>query len=257
VNPDPNAQIRATVGLLKRVPSGMLRMGSPFHPREWPVSNHFVPEFEIGHAPVTVSQYAVFLETGAANDSRWWSTDGWDWLQGKRDGWGRENRRQPDRWLIQSRRPFHPVVSVSWFEVQAYCAWLSDQTKQTVRLAFEEEWERAARGGDRRPFPWGEEFSVEITNTIESDMRDTVPAASLEVDRSPFGVLEMAGNVQEWTASDYTPLEGELFPPGPLKVVRGGSFNDTSYGARTSYRRAYPPGYYYPFLGFRVVVERR
>ncbi|MDX1436576.1 MAG: SUMF1/EgtB/PvdO family nonheme iron enzyme [Anaerolineales bacterium] len=257
MNPEASAQFRATVGLLKRVPSGVLRMGSPFHPREWPATNHFVPEFEIGHAPVTVSQYGVFLDSGASTVRRWWSDEGWRWRRGELDGWGRENRGLPDRWSIQKRRPYHPVVSITWFEVQAYCAWLSDQTKQTVRLAFEEEWERAARGGDRRPFPWGEEFSSELANTIESDRRDTVPAASLDTDRSPFGVLDMAGNVQEWTASDYIPLEGENFPSGPLKVARGGSFNDTSYGGRTSYRRAYPPGYFFPFLGFRVVVERR
>jgi formylglycine-generating enzyme required for sulfatase activity len=232
-------------------------MGSPFHPREWPLSSHFIPEFEIAHAPVTVSQYAVFLEDGGYKDRAWWDDEGWAWILGRIDGWGRADRLQPDRWAIQRRRAFHPVVSVTWYEACAYCAWLSERTKQTVRLAFEEEWERAARGDDRRPFPWGEEFSPEFTNTLESDRRDTVAAASLEGDRSPFGVLELAGNVQEWTASDYSPLEGEVFPPGPLKVVRGGSFNDTIYGARTSYRRAYPPGYFFPFLGFRVVVALR
>ena len=76
-------------------------------------------------------------------------------------------------------------------------------------------------------------------------------------DTSPYGVLDMAGNVQEWTASPYQPLPGEVYPPGDLFVARGGSFNDTAYGARTSYRRAYPPGYFYPYLGFRVVVEHR
>jgi formylglycine-generating enzyme required for sulfatase activity len=67
----------------------------------------------------------------------------------------------------------------------------------------------------------------------------------------------MAGNVQEWTSSLFIPLPDELFPPGKLYVSRGGSFYDTAYGARTSYRRAYPPGYFFSFLGFRVVVENR
>ena len=72
---------------------------------------------------------------------------------------------------------------------------------------------------------------------------------------SPFEVFDMAGNVQEWTASEYLPLPEERFVNGTLKVVRGGSFNDTAFGSRTSYRRGYPAGYFYPFLGFRVVVS--
>ena len=86
-------------------------------------------------------------------------------------------------------------------------------------------------------------------------MGDTVPAASITGDVSPFGVMDMAGNVQEWTASVYTALPDEVYPASDLRVARGGSFNDTAYGARTTYRRAYPPGFFYPFLGFRVIVE--
>ena len=66
--------------------------------------------------------------------------------------------------------------------------------------------------------------------------------------------MDMAGNVQEWTASRYVPLSGEVLPAQVMFVARGGSFNDSVFGSRTSYRRAYPPGYFYPFLGFRVVV---
>jgi formylglycine-generating enzyme required for sulfatase activity len=257
MNPEDTSPIRATVGLLKRIPNGTVTVGSPFHPREWPVKTRFIPEFEIANAPVTVSQYTAFLDSGGSRERAWWDEEGWAWLQGKAEGWGRENRLQPDRWPVQRRRAFHPVASVTWYEANAYCSWLSDRTEQTVRLPSEEEWERAARGDDRRPFPWGEDFDPALTNTLESDRRDTVPAASMDTDRSPFGVLEMAGNVQEWTGSNYTPLDGEIFPPGPIQTVRGGSFNDTSYGARTSYRRGYPPGYFFPFLGFRVVVALR
>jgi formylglycine-generating enzyme required for sulfatase activity len=213
-----------------------------------------VPEFEIAHAPVTVNQYAVFLESCAADQQRWWSTAGWDWLQGHSDGWGREDRSKPDRWQIQRRRLHHPVVGVTWFEAEAYCNWVAHQKKQIIRLPTEEQWERAARGDDARPFPWGEAFDPVLANTLEGDFRDTVEVASVSGDASPFGVLGMCGNVQEWTAGSYTLLEDEVFPSGILRVARGGSFNDTAYGARTSYRRAYPPGYFYPFLGFRVVV---
>ncbi len=86
---------------------------------------------------------------------------------------------------------------------------------------------------------------------------DTVDATSLPGDISPFEVMDLAGNVQEWTSSAYTPLPDEVYASRVLFVARGGSFNDTAFGARTSYRRAYPPGYFYSFLGFRVVVEAR
>ncbi len=229
-------------------------MGSRFHPREDPPRTVFVAEFEIAHAPVTVSQYAAFIDSKAVDQERWWSPQGWAWLNGELEGWGRENRRAPDTWEVQIRRLFHPVVGITWFEAEAYCNWLAYQKKQVVRLPSEAEWEYAARGDDGRPFPWGEEFDANTTNTLESERLATLEAGSTPGDASPFGILDMAGNVQEWTASEYTPLSDEVYPSTMLRVVRGGSYNDTAYGARTSYRRAYPPGYFYPFLGFRVVV---
>jgi len=248
---------KASIGMLQRVPGGYFRKGSRFHPRENPPRNIFVAEFEMAHAPVTVGQYAVFLKSGAAQQKRWWSEQGWGWLNGERMGWGRENRLIPDAWETQQKRPLRPVVAVTCFEAEAYCAWLSYQKKQVVRLPTEDEWEYAARGDDGRPFPWGEEFDASKTNTLESERRDAADVASAAGDVSPFGVVDMAGNVQQWTASEYVPSPGEVFPPGPLRIVRGGSFNDAVFGARTTYRRAYPPAYFYPFLGFRVVISHR
>lgn len=232
-------------------------MGSRFHPRENPPRPEYVAEFNIAHAPVTVYQYAAFINNAAVDEKRWWSDVGWAWLHGELDGWGREDRWKPDGWEIQRLRPYHPVVGVTWFEVEAYCAWVSDQRKCIVQLPTEDEWEYAARGDDGRPFPWGEEFDAASTNTLEAGRDGTVEVASMPNDISPFVVMDMAGNVQEWTASDYKPLPGEVYPPGKLYVARGGSYNDTAYGARSSYRRAYPPGYFYPYLGFRVVVRHR
>ena len=216
-----------------------------------------VREFEIAHAPVTVNQYHIFLLDGGMDERRWWSEEGWAWRQGESDGWGREERSVPDGWNRQKSRQYHPITGVTWYEAEAYCNWIANAKKQRVRLPTEEEWERAARGDDTRPFPWGEEFDPTLANTLESERGMTVQVGSVEGDASPFGIHDMAGNVQEWTASDYEPLSEENFPPATLRVVRGGSFNDTAYGARTSYRRAYPAGFFYPFLGFRVVVGIR
>jgi formylglycine-generating enzyme required for sulfatase activity len=248
---------KASIGLVKWIPDGHPRIGSRFHPREQPPREIHVAEFAIAHAPVTVSQYAAFINSDAVSQRNWWSEEGWNWLHKELEGWGRENRWQPDAWEIQRQRPYHPVVGITWYEAVAYCAWVSNEKKQVVRLPNEEEWEYAARGEDGRPFPWGENFDPALTNTLEGGRRDAVEVASLPGDVSPFGVMDMAGNVQEWTASQYTPLPDEVYAHPTLRVVRGGSFNDTVFGARTSYRRAYPPGYFYPFLGFRVAVGHR
>jgi formylglycine-generating enzyme required for sulfatase activity len=244
---------KASIGLLKRIPAGDLHMGSRYHPREVRRTVQ-VAEFEIAHVPVTVNQYKVFLESEAVDQERWWGREGWAWFRGELDGWGRENRRIPDGWEVQVKYPHRPVVGVTWYEAGAYCNWMSYQKKRSVRLPAEEEWEFAARGEDGRPFPWGELFDASLANTLESERMTPVDAGSSLGDTSPFGILDLAGNVQDWTASRYAPLPEEMVPAPVMFVARGGSFNDSVFGARASYRRAYPPGYFYSYLGFRVVV---
>lgn len=246
----------ASIGLTKRIPAGDVAVGSRFHPREQARRGVArVAEFDMAHVPVTVSQYAAFLTSPAFSEQRWWSAEGWAWLDNKSEGWGRENRWQPDVWEAQRNRGYHPVTGVTFWEAEAYCAWLSAQKGRKVRLPTEDEWERAARGDDGRPFPWGDEFDAKLTNLAESGYNTTTPVADTPGDVSPYGVMDLAGNVQEWTTSVYQPLPDEALPPGKLLVARGGSYNDTAYAGRTTYRRPYPPGYFFPFLGFRIVVE--
>jgi iron(II)-dependent oxidoreductase len=240
----PDYSIKASIGLTQRIPGGYFYMGSRFHLREFPTRQVMVNEFDIANMPVTVGQYKIFVEAGACKQERWWSKSGWAWVNGFSDGWGREDRSIPDAWSIQKRRESHPVVGITWYEADAYCNWLSYIKKKTIRLPQEQEWEYAARGNDGRPYPWGEEFDSSFTNTLQADS-------------SPFDVHDMAGNIQEWTSGEYNPVADELFPAGVLHVARGGSFNDTAFGSRTSYRRGYPSGYFFSFLGFRIVVESR
>ena len=230
-------------------------MGSRFHWREQPARLMQVGEFQIAQVPVTVSQYSVFVDSKAVKDKQWWSSQGWEWFSGHADAWGREDRAAPDGWEAQLKRPFRAVTGVSAFEAEAYCAWLGKLKNRAVRLPTEEEWEYAARGDDSRAFPWGDEFVATFANVVESEHLALLDAGSLSNDSSLFGVLDMCGNVQQWTSSAYTPFPKEVVPPGPLRVARGGSFNDTAFGARTSYRRGYPPGFFFPYLGFRIVVS--
>ena len=229
-------------------------MGSRFHWREQPRVMS-VGEFQIAQSPVTVSQYSVFVDSKSVKDKKWWSAEGWEWLNGDAEGWWRKDRTQPDAWDSQLKRPFRPVVGVTKFEAEAYCAWVGDVKNQSVRLPTEEEWEYAARGEDARPFPWGNSFVKTFANVVEGENLSLMDAGSHTQDSSPFGVMDMCGNAQQWTSSAYAPHPKEPVPAGPLFVARGGSFNDTAFGSRTSYRRGYPPGFFYPYLGFRVVVS--
>jgi len=246
---------KASIGLVKRIPSGVFHMGSRFHLREYPSRIMQASEFQIAHIPVTVSQYSVFVDSKAIKDKQWWSTEGLDWLHGKSDGWGREERLLPDGWDQQLKKPFRPVTGVTAYEAEAYCKWLGELKNKAIRLPTEAEWEYAARGDDGRPFPWGEIFEPSFANIAEGELQlDILDAGNKTNDVSPFGLADMCGNVQQWTSSAYVSVKDESVPPGPLRVARGGSFNDTVFGARTSYRRGYPPGFFYPFLGFRIVV---
>lgn len=246
---------KASIGMLKRIPGGVFRMGSKFHPREYPPRLEQVSEFQIAEVPVTASQYEAFVSSEEIyHDQRWWSAAGWEWLNGNAEGWGRKDRKFPDGWKSQVNKSFHPVTGVTVFEAEAYCAWLSDAKGKAARLPTEIEWEYAARGDDLRAFPWGDEFRATFANTFESERLSTVETTAIPNDASPFGVMGTCGNVQEWTSSAYKPVKGEVAPSDVLHVARGGSFNDTAFGSRTSYRRGYPPGFFYPYLGFRIVV---
>lgn len=184
--------------------------------------------FRIGRYPVTNGQYARFL---AANplypvphlDEEWAQPYNWD----------------PRARTYPEGKGNHPVVLVSWDDAQAYCAWAG------VRLPTEEEWEKAARGDDGRIYPWGETFSPERANVRESGMGGTTPVGVYPDGASPYGLLDCAGNVWEWTA---TPHDEDEF------IVRGGSWNFHASDARAVSRERAHRTYRSNRLGFRVAA---
>lgn len=161
------------------VPAGEFKMGSGpdevwVNKDEGPQRVVNLPAFFIDQLEVTNRQYKQFT------DATGWQAPQ-SWMKG----------------MYPENADFLPVTSVTWWDASAYARWAKK------RLPTEAEWEKAARGTDGRRYPWGDEFAADFANND----RDLLPAGAKAAGTSPYGVLDMAGNVAEWTASAY-----ELYP---------------------------------------------
>jgi formylglycine-generating enzyme required for sulfatase activity/tRNA A-37 threonylcarbamoyl transferase component Bud32 len=148
-----------------------------------------------------------------------------------------------------------PVVGVTWDEAMACCRWLSGA------LPTEAQWEKAARGTDRRTYPWGDEYDPLRAN-IDCSQRTTTPVGVFPDGRSFYGVMDMAGNVREWCYDWYKPqayvhlTHGQRNPigheKGTEKCLRGGGYRSLRYEARSTFRGHKNKETREPDIGFRV-----
>ncbi|MFS8198522.1 formylglycine-generating enzyme family protein [Streptomyces sp. CWNU-52B] len=212
--------------------------------REWieketPAHRVDLADHWIGTYPVTNSEYHAFLRDSG-------------------------HPARPTTWYLGAYpydRANHPVAGVRPADADAYAAWLGRRTGLPWRLPTEAEWEYAAKGPDGRAHPWGDTFDADAANTRESGVHTTTPVGAFPAGRSPFGVLDMGGNVEEYVADSYRPYPGGPFVPdhlvqtmGEYRIARGGSF--CRYGDLTRTRRRHGPfpGPLYP-AGFRLALS--
>ncbi len=233
---------------LVTVPAGKFWMGSDLkidretYGREQPQHEVFVGDFRMGKYPVTVKQWQAFVQAiGYQADER--SLGG----------------------LAN-----HPAAYVSWYDARACCEWLTGQWRKSgkigptdvVRLPTEAEWEKAARGPDKRLRSWGDDADPNKANYDDTSIGRTSAVGCFSTGQSPYGCLDLIGNVWEWTQSKFKPY---LYKPddgrenidesSDARVLRGGAFNYNRRDARCAFRDFVDaPARRSVYIGFRVCV---
>lgn len=208
-------------------------MGSkkPWYKDEYPQHEITLPLFYIDQYEVTNAEYKSFID-----DTEW---------------------RSPPQFVdrdVPSGRERFPVAQVNWYEAERYCQW------RGKRLPSEAEWEKAARGTDGREFPWGNDFEKIKQDADDASAEDIAPVGSFKEGMSPYGVMDMAGNVWEWTSDWYRPYPNGTFKSALFgekqKVFKGGGGGRVGHYAlplfyRSAYRSSIAPEQAFADLGFR------
>jgi formylglycine-generating enzyme required for sulfatase activity len=280
-----------------KIPAGSFSMGTgeeeipalteQFGESEWYKYEVEAPRHEIelgtyylARYPVTVAQFGVFVEAGGYQSPCYWrEAQAADvWRDGRVKGFS-DNvpRDRPYDFGEPFNLPNHPVGGVTWYEALAYCRWLTERLRGwedmpeplarllreegwQVRLPTEAEWEKAARGSDGRTFPWGDEADPDRANYGDTGIGSPSAMGCFPGGGSPYGVLDMAGNVWEWCHSlyepyPYDPQDGrEDLKAEGMRVLRGGSFHYDQWFVRCASRDWLNPNFGDGLRGFRICV---
>jgi formylglycine-generating enzyme required for sulfatase activity len=261
------------------IPRGKFFMGKVDDIEEVELDSYYIAKY-----PVTVAQFDQFTQDGGYSREEYWTLARQHevWSDGKiKSRGGSEARSGP----AQTRSPFnlpnHPVVEVTWYEMIAYCRWLTEKLRSCedvpeplrsrirldgwkIGLPSEAEWEKAARGTGKGEFPFDGEPDPERANYAATGLNSTSAVGAFPQDTSETGCLDMAGNILEWTRSEYDNKYPRVFDDGKLgmkadidtaRVLRGGSWYDSAEHLRCAIRiRNFPNGRF-DHIGFRVVCS--
>lgn len=255
------------------VPAGAFKMGDNFgdgESRERPVHTVVLNAFYIGKFEVTNGAWKKFQNDPGYDDPKFWpdgrvvpKTQSPYWTQHQNHGGATPGSDD------------YPVLGMNWDAATAYCNWQSAKTGKKYRLPTEAEWEKAARGTDQRRFPWGNTIDPTRANFVGAQKFDTARIVGFydgswrgdfqtRSGASPYGAMDMAGNVmewcQDWYSRDYYSRSAKKNPKGPEKgayrVLRGGSFFFEGQDLRTYARSgAWPSFQAFRMVGFRAARE--
>jgi formylglycine-generating enzyme required for sulfatase activity len=180
-----------------------------------------VEPFAIARCPVTNALFAQFVEAGGYTHRAWWTDDGWTTRE-------KERWTEPRYWDSRDwNQPDCPVVGVSWHEALAFCRWWSAETGLVITLPTEQQWQRAAQGDDGRDYPWGDDAPGSHHCNWNRLVDETTPVTHYPEGASPYGVLDMSGNVWEWCLTGWD--TGTITPGnGEARLLRGGSWSSDS-----------------------------
>ncbi len=232
--------------------------GSNESPDEQPLVETTLSPFFIDFKPVTNRDFLLFIQSEGYENPDFWVPEGFEFVN-------HLGIKHPLYWKDSHwNHPDHPVTGVSWFEADAYARFKSK------KLPTEAQWEFAAKGNDNRIYPWGNAEPSPLFATFAPDcepehlIRMSTPWYAHSQNRSPFGCMDMAGNLSEWCRDNYYPnYSWDINGIDPLylsniqddHVTRGGSgLHDQSY-LRCASRDAYPPTVRDNIVGFRCVKE--
>jgi formylglycine-generating enzyme required for sulfatase activity len=156
----------------------------------------------------------------------------------------------------------HPVYTISAAAADRYVHWLAQRTGRAFRLPTEAEWEYAAAGPLRLEFPWGNTFDADKLNTLETGLFHSTPVGIFPGGNSPFGLADMAGNVEEYVSDNYAAYPNGHFVQdhlvdihGEYRIARGGSFARLRDLARTRRRHGHNPRSVTYVMGFRLAED--
>jgi formylglycine-generating enzyme required for sulfatase activity len=231
---NPNDEVE-----LVYIAAGEFTMGHKDSYDTLPVRRMTLPAFFIDKYEVTNKRYKRYID--ATNYKVPWSQEPavaayiWDW----------QKRMYPQG------RGDDPVVLVSWEDAKAFCAWAGKS------LPNEAQWEKAARGVNGKPYPWGNSWEAKKANTSESGLKQTAPFGSFKDDVSEYGVNDLGGNVSEWVEEWFAPYPGNPMTSyeerNKYKILRGGSW-DYAHSIANGYHRQYAlPQSQMSAIGFRCV----